>query len=244
MKAYSHYVHLLFDADDTLFDFTAAEDHAITKTFLHFGVEPSKEHKELYHTVNAGLWELFNRGDVSQEDLAHQRFRLLLDKLGVEGDAQGWNLYYRQALGSCSILLPGAESLCRKLSGRYTLSLITNGLGDVQRSRLKASPLERYFGERVFISGEMGCRKPEKVYFEKVLDALGCRKKSGQVLVIGDSLSSDIRGAFNAQLDSAWLNRKGERAYPVKPTYELSGYPDLEKLLLPSPFDNFDYLRT
>ncbi len=244
MKLYSHYVHLLFDADDTLFDFTAAEDHAITKTLLHFEVEPSPEHKALYHTVNAQLWELFNKGGIDQEDLAHQRFRLLLSRLELEGDAQAWNLYYRQALGSCAILLPGAENLCRKLSARYTLSLITNGLGDVQRKRLAASPLERYFEDRVFISGEMGCRKPEKRYFEIVLDALGCRRKTGQVLVIGDSLSSDIRGAFNAQLDSVWLNRKGERAYPVKPTYEITGYPDLERLLLPSPFDNFAHVRT
>lgn len=244
MKLYSHYVHLLFDADDTLFDFTAAEDHAITKTLLHFEVEPSRAHKALYHAVNAQLWEQFNQGDIDQEDLAHQRFRLLLSRLGLEGDAQAWNLYYRQTLGACAILLPGAENLCRKLSSRYTLSLITNGLGDVQRSRLRASPLERYFEGRVFISGEMGCHKPEKLYFEKVLDALDCRKKKGQVLVIGDSLTSDIRGAFNAQLDSAWLNRKGERAYPVKPTYEVAGYPDLEKLLLPSPFDNFAHLRS
>ena len=156
----------------------------------------------------------------------------------MEGDAQGWNLYYRQALGSCSILLPGAESLCRKLSGRYTLSLITNGLGDVQRNRLKASPLERYFGERVFISGEMGCRKPEKVYFEKVLDALGCRKKSGQVLVIGDSLSSDIRGAFNAQLDSAWLNgstARGSGPTPSSPPMSSPATPTWKSCCSPPP---------
>lgn len=239
----SNYRWLLFDADDTLFDFHSAQDFSLTKTLVHFGLEPTPERKERFKAINAGLWADFDRGEITQEALVVERYARFLAQEGVEGDPAAWNNYGLHALAENPVLIPGAERLCRSLSERYILALITNGVPYVQRSRLEASPIARYFGDRVYISGEMGCRKPEKVYFEKVLDALGCRKKSGQVLVIGDSLSSDIRGAFNAQLDSAWLNRKGERAWPVKPTYELSGYPDLEKLLLPSPFDNFDYLR-
>ena len=238
------YQWLLFDADNTLFDFDSAEEHTLTRTLLHFGQDAEKKVKQLYHRINDELWKRHEMGELSREQLSVRRFEILFQALNIQGDPVAWNDYYLQTLSQCATLLPGAESLCRRAAQKYTLALITNGAPFVQRRRLELSPLGQFFGDRVFISGEMGCRKPEKVYFEKVLDALGCRKKSGQVLVIGDSLSSDIRGAFNAQLDSAWLNRKGGRAWPVKPTYELSGYPDLEKLLLPSPFDNFDYLRT
>ena len=242
----TQYKWLLLDADNTLFDFNAAEEFALTRTLIRFGVSPTAEVKARYRAINSALWLDYDQGKITQQVLGPRRFQLLFETSefsGEPGDPEQWSAFFLNSLADCPTLMPGAEKLCYRLSGRYILALTTNGISQVQRKRLKNSPLERYFGNRVFISGEMGCRKPEKVYFEKVLDALGCRKKSGQVLVIGDSLSSDIRGAFNAQLDSAWLNRKGERAWPVKPTYELSGYPDLEKLLLPSPFDNFDYLR-
>ena len=226
------YLHLLFDADNTLFDFDASEEEAITGTMVRFGVEPSPEHKALYHTINGELWTLFDNGGITQEELATERFARLLARLGLEGDAGAWNRAYRASLGSLSILLPGAEELCRRLSGQYTLSLITNGLSDVQRGRLGRSPIQGYFGQRVFISDEMGCRKPEPVYFDKVLDSLDCRGQKDRVLVIGDSLTSDIRGAVDSGLDCVWLNRAGKESPSLRPTYEVRDFSQVEALLL------------
>ena len=136
------------------------------------------------------------------------------------------------ALGGCSTLIPGADSLCRNLSRRYTLCLTTNGATQVQRRRLEASPLARYFEDRVFISEEMGCHKPERAYFDKVLAALGVGPRQRiQALVIGDSLSSDILGAFNAHLDSVWLRWPSSKPGPVQPTYEVENLAQLSQLL-------------
>lgn len=227
----SNYRWLLFDADDTLFDFHSAQDFSLTKTMAHFGMEPTPERKDRFKAINAGLWSDFDHGSITQEALVVERYARFLAQEGVDGDPVAWNDYGLHALAENPVLIPGAERLCRNLSERYTLALITNGVPYVQRARLEASPIARYFGDRVYISGEMGCRKPEKRFFDLVLEDLGATKNRSQVLVIGDSLSSDIAGAFNARLDSVWLHWPGVKAGVVRPTYEVDSLAQLTKLL-------------
>lgn len=229
----TRYQWLLFDADDTLFDFGAAEDSALTQTLLHFGLTDGLETKTLYKDINSALWRAFDRGEVAQEDLVVERFVRFLAALGKEGDPEAWNGFYFDHLSQGAILLPGALELCQALAGRYTLALITNGYPFVQRRRLSLSPLAPLFGERVYISGELGCRKPEPVYFEKVLTDLGAADRRSEVLVIGDSLSSDIRGAVSVGLDSVWYDPRGREAGPIQPTYHAANYRQLTELLLP-----------
>jgi len=233
----NQYRWLLFDADDTLFDFGAAQDFSLSRTMLHFGLEPTPERKERFKAINAALWTACDRGETTQEELVIERYVRFMEAEGVEGDPAEWNDFGLNCLADSPLLLPGAEQLCRKLSQQYELCLITNGVPFVQRRRLAASPLERFFGERVFISGEMGCRKPERAYFDRVLSVLGVKpQERWKALVIGDSLTSDIRGAFNARLDSVWFNRKGAAAGTVKPTYEVANFSELEDLLAPALF--------
>ena len=227
----TNYRWLLFDADDTLFDFHSAQDYALTKTMLHFGMEPTAEKKTHFKTINAALWAAFDRGETTQEKLVVERYARFLAQEGVEGDPAAWNEFGLRTLSESPVLLPGAERLCRTLSDKYTLALVTNGVAFVQRARLKASPIARYFGNRVYISGEMGCRKPEKRFFDLVLEDLGATKHKTQVLVIGDSISSDITGAFNARLDSVWLHWPNAKPGIVRPTYEVENLAQLAKLL-------------
>jgi len=227
-----NYRWLLFDADNTLFDFDAAEEHLLTHTFLHFGVEPSKALMDRYRAINGAMWAAFNRGEISQEALVVERYRLFLEQEGIAGDPAAWNDYGLRCLARDPVLLPGAEELCRALAGRYTLALVTNGVAFVQRERLERSPLREFFGERVYISGEMGCRKPERAYFDRVLAHLGAQEERDRALVIGDSLSSDIQGAVNAGLDSVWLSPEGARAGEVRPTYRAATLEQIGELLL------------
>jgi len=228
-----NYRWLLLDADNTLFDFTAAQNFSLTRTFLRFGVEPTQERKDRFKTINAGLWAAYDRGEITQEALVVERYRRFMESEDIQGDPAEWNDYGLHCLAENPVLLPGAERLCRSLARRYLLALVTNGVPFVQRTRLERSPLAPFFGDRVFISGEMGCRKPEKVFFDTVLSKLKATRRKRQVLVIGDSLSSDIQGAFNAQLDSVWLNRWGEAPGPIQPTYEMKGFAELEHFLFP-----------
>lgn len=227
----SQYRWLLLDADNTIFDFDASEAFALNQTMLHFGVTPTPELREGYHFVNVQYWAAFDRGEISQEDLATERFSLFLELWHLPGDGAAWNGYYREALASTSLLLPGAETACWRLASRYTLALTTNGISYTQRKRLEHSPLARYFGDRVFISGEMGCRKPDREYFDAVLNALGARTRRGECLVVGDSLTSDIRGAFNAKLDSAWIRPAGAKPGALHPTYEAETLTQLCRIL-------------
>lgn len=231
----TQYRWLLMDADNTLFDFNAAEEFSLTRTLVRFEVPPTPQVKAGYRAINSKLWADYDQGKISQEALGPKRFELLFKGMGYEGspeEARQWSEFFLDCLSNCPTLIPGAEKLCRRLSDRYILSLTTNGVSRVQRNRLKSSPLARYFGERVFISGEMGCRKPEKAYFDAVLAALGVPGgQRSKVLVIGDSLSSDIKGAFNARLDSVWLRNPGAKPGVMKPTFEVESLPQLAQLL-------------
>ena len=231
----TQYRWLLMDADNTLVDLGAAEESALTRTLSRFGVSPTPEVKTQYRTINSALWLDYDQGKITQEALGPKRFQLLFESAsfsGEPGNPAEWSAFFLNSLADCPVLLPGAEALCRRLSDDYILSLTTNGVSQVQRKRLKSSPLARYFGERVFISGEMGCRKPEKAYFEAVLSALGVTgPQRGKVLVIGDSLSSDIKGAFQSRLDSVWLRNPGTPFGVMKPTFEVDSLAQLAQLL-------------
>jgi len=224
------YRWLLFDADNTLFDFTAAEEVSISETLRRFGLPDTLQAKDLYKAVNSQIWREFEQGTITQEALRPERFARFLDALGLPGDANALNLFYTDALSRCPFLLPGAEALCRDLSHTYGLALITNGIDFVQRGRLGRSPLGPYFAQRVYISGEMGHQKPEGAFFQQVLDDL--RAAPQECLVIGDSLSSDIRGARNAGLDSVWYAPNGGDPGPDGPTFQVSSFSELAELLL------------
>lgn len=231
----TQYRWLLMDADNTLFDFSAAEEFALTRTLIRYGLSPSPEIRAGYQAINSKLWTDYDQGKISQEALGPKRFEVLFCGMGYKGsreEAREWSEFYLDCLADCPTLMPGAEKLCHRLSERYILALTTNGVSRVQRKRLKSSPLERYFGDRVFISGEMGCRKPERAYFDKVLSTLEVpSRQRHRVLVVGDSLTSDIKGAFLSRLDSVWLRNPGAKAGTMQPTYEVESLSQLAQLL-------------
>jgi len=226
-----NYRWLLFDADNTLFDFHASEDHLLCRTLSHFGLTPSETRKNHYRTINAALWRAFERGEIQQEELMVERYARFLREEGISGDPAAWNDYGLHCLLEYPLLLPGALEVCQTLSKQYILALVTNGLPSVQRGRLQRSPLAAYFGNRVYISGELGCRKPEKLFFDRVLTDLKALDTPRLALVIGDSLSSDIQGAQNAGLDSVWISDRDAVPGEPEPTCRVENLAALSTLL-------------
>lgn len=226
-----HYTHLLFDLDGTLFDFDAAEHAAFQKTCEAFGLPYSSELMKTYTQINESYWKCFEEGKVTQAELAVRRFADLHDYLHIKGDAEQTNRFYRHTLGESSQIFPNAMPVCRKLSNSYTLAFITNGIADVQHRRLSASPLMK-LTDHIFISEAIGSQKPQKQYFDYVYEKL--KIQPSQALVIGDSLTSDILGAQNANTDSCWYNPKGKpNTYShIRPTFEISYLEQLLTLLL------------
>ena len=162
------YPILLFDADDTLFDFPQASSHAFSTLCRTHDIPNTQETRALYHEINKVLWAAFDRGEVTKEFLTVERFVRFLSALGLDRDAAECNRTYLSALGQSVFPLPHAEEVCRTLKERgHRLFIITNAVASVQRSRLANSVFADFF-EQAFISEEAGTSKPSKAYFDYV----------------------------------------------------------------------------
>jgi 2-haloacid dehalogenase len=215
------YQWLLFDADGTLFDYDRAEAAALQKVFESFGFEYNLAYAQAYHRINAQIWREFERGEISQVDLRTKRFALLFEALEIEFDSDNFSRSYLKYLGEGYYLLDGAQDILEALYGKTGLMLITNGLKDVQRSRLARSTISHFFAD-VIISEEVGIAKPENGIFEVAYQKMGCPDKKN-ILMIGDSLSSDMRGGNQFGIDTCWFNPGGdERDANVSIQYEIT----------------------
>ena len=73
-------------------------------------------------------------------------------------------------------------------------------------------PCAKYLSAFI-ISGELGVQKPDPRMLYAALEALGGVDKS-RALMVGDSLTSDIRAANRAGIDACWYNPEGKVAPP------------------------------
>lgn len=197
---------IFLDADQTLFDFHKAEKTALSCLLEEYGLPGGKETQALYHEINGCLWKQFELGEVTRTQLQRLRFERLLAALGMfDGPApEEMNSRYLDFLSQGAYLLPGAELLCKALfEAGYRLAIITNGISRSQHARFAASPLQPYF-EKLFVSEDLGCQKPQKEYFDKVCAEIGLADRS-QALIVGDSLSSDIQGGHNSGIPTCWF---------------------------------------
>jgi 2-haloacid dehalogenase len=198
------YAWILFDADATLFDYYKAEESALARVFSQFGAVFQDRYIDVYRRINGDLWRAFEDGRVSQQRLVVQRFEDLLGSVGVEVDAAEFNACYLDYLAEGTDLIEGAEDVVRALHGKVKLMVITNGLAEVQRRRFWSSAIHRYF-EGIVISGEEGVSKPDPAIFDVAFARMGNPDKA-DVLIVGDSLTSDMRGGIAYGIDTCWFN--------------------------------------
>ncbi len=222
------YSYLLFDADDTLFDFPKASSRAFETLCKTHKIPYTPESYRLYHEINLELWAAFDRGEVTKEFVTHERYVRFLRALDLNRDPAACNRVYLDALGEGVYPLPHAEAVCRELKSRgHRMFIITNAVASVQRSRLRGSVFAEFF-QAAFISEEAGAAKPSPAYFDYVRRQLP-EMTDENVLVIGDSLSKDIQGANNAGLPCCWFNPAGKpRREGLRVDYEIK---DLRTLL-------------
>jgi 2-haloacid dehalogenase len=213
---------ILFDADNTLFDYDRAERHALTTTLRELGAEASEAVHRTYRRINADYWRRFENGTVTAADLRSGRFADLAAEIGLDIAGEQMSSRYLRHLGQASFLIDGAQSVVEELSRRgFLLGLITNGLEDVQKSRLSLSPIAEYFSS-VTISDEVGAKKPDPKIFEIAFSRSGNPDKS-RSLVVGDSLTSDMAGGRNFGIATCWYNPEGNPApQDSPPDYEIS----------------------
>ena len=226
------YEFVLLDADETLFDFTKSEMQALKKVLTARGYPTDEETIALYLKINTALWDANARGEVDQEFLTVERFAAFMRVKGGDYDPRQFNKDYLETLGEGCYLLPGAVEFCEQLrAAGCRLAIVTNGLPTAQWGRFNRSSLKEII-PHMFVSMELGCQKPQPEYFDKVCEALGITDRS-RAVIVGDSLSSDIRGGVNAGIDTLWYAPKGQEVpdYPA-PTYVARNYQEALSILL------------
>lgn len=225
------YTTLLLDVDGTLLDFEMSQKMALEKAFEIKGYPLTEETKALYEEINHGLWKQYERGEITRDTVIYSRFGKLFACIGIPDDGIAFEDLYQDLLGSGAYLLDGALELVQYLYTKYDLYIITNGVSDTQRRRLKDSGLDRYMKD-IFISGELGVQKPRKEYFDACLANMPASIRKEELLVVGDTLSSDILGGLHAGIDTCWYNPKKLPANPDIPaTMEVESFAELMNVL-------------
>ncbi len=222
---------VLFDLDHTLLDSDASQRVAFETTMRAAGIDGSLAAFDVFDRVNQALWRRVEAGDISPGTVNVRRFEQLLDALGASGDPATMGETFARSLADHGDLYPGARDLLDALHGTARLGLVTNGIGSVQRGRVARLGIGHHF-EAVSISGELAMSKPAPEIFDHTLRMLAVTDRS-QVVMVGDSLVSDIAGGVNAGIDTIWFNPDGRASESVTPTHEVRQLAAIEALVSP-----------
>ena len=220
------YSILLFDADNTLFNFDAGNRRAFSEVCRICHLPDTDELFHAYEAVNAEMWSAFDRGECTKDFLVVERFRLFLERAGLQADPVQCNKIHLSTLATNTVLLPHALEVCRTLAQTRNLYIVTNAVAAVQKARLAASDLRPYITD-AFISEDAGASKPSVAYFDYVFSRIpGITREN--CLLIGDSPSSDLQGANNYDIPCCWYNPRGQaRPDGMRIDYEIRDLPEL-----------------
>ncbi|MGI9222807.1 MAG: YjjG family noncanonical pyrimidine nucleotidase [Woeseiaceae bacterium] len=201
------YTTFLLDLDHTLFDTDASEVAAFEQTMLSANIEQPDRYLQAYQKINLDLWAAVERGEMKPDLLRTLRFERLVMAFELDADPEQLSDDYVTGLGAYGDLYDGAREVLEALSEQVSLGMVTNGLGEVQRSRIARLGLDEYF-DAVAISAEIGAAKPDAAIFDLVFASLAASNPESAVMV-GDNLSADIAGGANYGIATCWYNPNG-----------------------------------
>jgi len=199
---------ILWDVDGTLLDFRAAEREAIRACFASHGLgSVTDEMIARYSVINAGYWQRMELGEITKREVLVGRFEEFFRNEGISCSADSFNEEYQLRLGDTICYIDDSLALLRSLRGRVRQYAVTNGTAAAQEKKLKNSGFDQVF-DGIFISDQVGVEKPGKGFFDRVFAAIGPVELS-ETMIVGDSLTSDMRGGENAGIVTCWYNPKG-----------------------------------
>ncbi len=227
----SNFEWLLFDADDTLFDYVYGERNALETTFREFGLALDARALDLYHAINQQLWLRFEKREITGEQIRAERFTKLFAALELP-EPPTLAERFIDHLAEQTTLVQDACELVQTLQRTHRIAVITNGMARVQQPRLTQSPLAPYISELI-ISDQVGAAKPAREIFDYAFARMGNPPRA-RVIIIGDSLTSDMQGGVNYGIATCWFN-PGHQPRPtqLELTYEIHALRELIPLLTP-----------
>ncbi len=227
---------LLFDIDNTLLDFNSASKKAFFRACENFKVECNDELYYRYKKINTSVWEEFERGDISAIALRSLRFERFFTSEKINPCAPlEFNSSYLSNLIDASEYYENVPEMLTKWSAQYKLSIVTNGLKEVQRARLEKLDLSKYF-DSIVVSDEIGHAKPSKEYFDYTFNSIENTPPKSETLIIGDSLMSDILGGINAGIKTCWVHHGRKNEAELSIDYEIENIQSLPSLLETASF--------
>ncbi len=220
---------ILFDLDDTLLNFQKAVEKSLTKTLIHYNIEPTESVIAMYKEISSKLYKDYEKGLISASDRKDMRYKLLFDKLNVNHSPSEATAYYKKQLSIGHYFVDGAEKVLKQLYGKYRLYIASNGYTNVQMSRIESANIEQYF-EAIFISVAIGYEKPDICFFEKCFQQIDNLNKS-QTVIIGDNLKADIKGGKQSAIKTIWYNPEKLSYGDIVPDYQIHSLSELPKLI-------------
>lgn len=226
------YKWLLFDADNTFLDFASASKKSLFTTCEDYDLNCDEDIYKTYKVENAKVWESFENKEITALELRSLRFQKFFSAVDINGiDPFEFNAQFLQNLISVSEAYDGAIDYLENLRTKYTMSVITNGLKEVQRPRINKLQMSHIF-ESIIVSDEIGVAKPDVEFFKHSYNTISNPPPKSEVLVIGDNLKSDIQGGINFGVDTCWISHNRENNSEINPTYTVDDLFDVSSILL------------
>ena len=225
------YKWILFDADNTLFDFTHSQKKALENTFNTFNLNYYPELFPKFTALNNEIWRAYDENKISHDEIKTERFKVLFESIEIYGvDLKLFNIEFINNLIKYSKLIEGTEEFLLSIQGKLKIAIITNGMKEVQRPRFEKCRIKSIF-EKIFISGEMGTSKPNNEYFEFVHENTENLDKK-QYLVVGDNSMADIMGSKKYGFDTCWFNPHSlENEHKEYTDYEIKDIKELYEII-------------
>lgn len=221
----SNYRFLLFDVDDTLLDFQKAEKFAFKKMLTHYHIKYQSHYLTEYKNENKRLWMLYEKGEIARKTIFDDRLKPLVSKYHFPIDPKEASYLYLDYLALGAFILGNSKQELARLSQKYELYVVSNGEPSVQYPRLEKTKLKGYF-KKIYVSEEVGYQKPSKEFFDFVANDIPNFDKA-KAIIIGDSLTSDIKGGINYQIKTCWFNPQGKKT-DLKVDYIIKDLSELE----------------
>ena len=221
------YDWILLDLDNTIFDFNTSSRLAFVSLLKDLNISRGNGLYKEYKRINKGVWQKLENGELTSDEVKWRRFQEFFDFIDHRDDPHMANERYLDHLVDHFRFIEGAEEVVKYLQASYRLGVVTNGLQQVQRARLKRSGIEEKF-DVIVISEEIGSAKPQKSYFDEAFRRMN-QPSLEKVLIVGDNLTSDIKGGIDYGIDTCWYNHdKVKDDMGITPTIEIE---DLKALI-------------